>query len=61
VRLGTASVGWLVRSVLQHGASAEVIVPPACREAVRRALGFATWAQQGLRVAPGPIPLSRPS
>jgi predicted DNA-binding transcriptional regulator YafY len=60
VRLGTASVGWLVRSVPQHGASAEVIDPPACREAVRRALEFAARAQQGFSAAPRQIPLSRP-
>ena len=61
MRLATARGGWLVRSVLQHGASAEVIVPPACREAVRRALGFATRAQQGFSAAPRQIPLSRSS
>jgi predicted DNA-binding transcriptional regulator YafY len=32
------SVEWLVRRVLEHGAEAEVLGPPAYREAVRRAV-----------------------
>jgi len=39
VTFKTASVDWLVRTVLQYGAEAEVIGPPAYREAVRRAVG----------------------
>jgi len=39
VTFETASVDWLVRTVLQYGADAEVLGPPAYREAVRRAVG----------------------
>jgi proteasome accessory factor C len=39
VTFKTASVDWLVRTVLQYGAEAEVLGPPAYREAVRRAVG----------------------
>jgi predicted DNA-binding transcriptional regulator YafY len=39
VTFKTASVGWLVRTVLQYGAEAEVLGPPAYREAMRRAVG----------------------
>jgi proteasome accessory factor C len=35
----TASVSWLVRTVLQYGDEAEVIEPAAYREAVKRAVG----------------------
>jgi predicted DNA-binding transcriptional regulator YafY len=38
VTFKTASVDWLVRTVLQYGAEAEVLGPPAYREAVRRAV-----------------------
>jgi predicted DNA-binding transcriptional regulator YafY len=38
VRFRTASADWLVRFVLQYGADAEVLGPPAYREAVRRAV-----------------------
>jgi predicted DNA-binding transcriptional regulator YafY len=34
-----ASVGWLLRTVLQYGAEAEVLGPPVYREAVKRAVG----------------------
>ena len=39
VTFQTASVEWLVRTVLQYGPEAEVLGPPAYREAVRRAVG----------------------
>jgi proteasome accessory factor C len=38
VTFKTASVDWLVRTVLEYGAEAEVLGPPAYREAVRRAV-----------------------
>ena len=53
VTFKTASVDWLVRTVLQYGAEAEVLGPPAYREVVRRAVG-----------AGNPVlllPVSRPS
>ena len=37
VTFQSASVDWLVRHVLQYGAEAEVLGPPAYREAMRRA------------------------
>ena len=39
VTFKTASVDWLLRTVLQYGAEAEVLGPPAYREAVKRAVG----------------------
>ena len=39
VTFKTASVDWLLRTVLQYGAEAEVLGPLAYREAVRRAVG----------------------
>jgi predicted DNA-binding transcriptional regulator YafY len=38
VTFKSASVGWLVRDVLQYGAEAEVLGPASHREAVRRAV-----------------------
>ena len=39
VRFRAAGAGWVLRTVLQYGAEAEVLGPPAYREAVRRAVG----------------------
>lgn len=39
VTLQASSVAWLVRRVLEHGIDAEVLAPPAYREAMRRGVG----------------------
>ena len=55
VTFKTASVDWLVRTVLQYGAEAEVLGPPAYREAVRRAVGLGD-PEHGRWGAAGAIP-----
>jgi len=40
VTFKTASIDWLVRTVLQYGAEAEVLAPSVYREAVKRAVRF---------------------